>query len=117
MPRPDLFSDRLPAAGNRLIAALPPKDRSRLLASGEEVDLVFEKTLVEPGGRIRHVYFPTDHSYISLVTPVDGATGLEVERPVGITHFEPHFGGKRLLRDAARVPSECGWFSAFGHQF
>ena len=26
-----------------------------------------------------------------------GATGLEVERPVGITHFEPHFGGKRLF--------------------
>jgi CRP-like cAMP-binding protein len=78
MPRSDLLSDRVPAAENHLIAALPSKDRARLLASGEEVKLVFGKTLVEPGGRIRHVYFPTDGSYISLLTPVDGASGLEV---------------------------------------
>lgn len=63
--------------GNRLIAALPPKDRSRLLASCEEVDLVFNSVLHEPGDRIRHVYFPTS-SYVSLITPADGAASLEV---------------------------------------
>lgn len=71
------LADRAPAT-NRLIAALPRKDRSRLLASCEEVELVFGKALVEPGGRISHVYFPTDGSYISLITPVDGASSLEV---------------------------------------
>lgn len=78
MPRSGLLSDRAPTVGNHLIAALPSKDRARLLASSEEVKLVFGKTLIEPGGRIRHVYFPTDGSYISFLTPVDGGSGLEV---------------------------------------
>ena len=78
MPRSDLLSGPVPAAGNHLIAALPSKDRARLLATCEEVELVFEKTLIEPGGRIRHVYFPIGRSYISLLTPVDGAASLEV---------------------------------------
>jgi len=78
MPRSDLLADRVPAAKNQLLAALPSKDRARLLASGEDVELEFGKTLIEPGGRIRHVYFPTDGSYISFLTPVDSGTGLEV---------------------------------------
>jgi hypothetical protein len=73
-----LLSDRVPSADNHLIVALPSKDRARLLASCEKVELVFQKTLIEPGGRIRHVYFPTDRSYISLLTPVDGVASLEV---------------------------------------
>ncbi len=77
MPRSEPLSVRVPAT-NRLIAALPSKDRARLLANCEEVDLVFARTLVEPGARIRHVYFPTDRSYISLLIPVDGASALEV---------------------------------------
>ncbi len=64
-------------ASNRLIAALPVKDRNRLLASCEEVNLVFNTVLNEPGDRIRHVYFPVD-SYVSLITPTDGAACLEV---------------------------------------
>ena len=62
---------------NRLISTLPSKERSRLLASCEAVELVFAEVLVEPGGRIRHIYFPID-SFISLVAPVDGASSLEV---------------------------------------
>jgi Crp-like helix-turn-helix domain len=65
-------------ATNRLISALPAKDRSRLLASCEEVDLVFGDVIGAPGERIRHVYFPTNNSYVSLITPVDGETSLEV---------------------------------------
>jgi CRP-like cAMP-binding protein len=62
---------------NRLLAALPRKDRHQLLAGCETVELIFAKVLCEPGDAVRHVYFPTD-SYISLVSPVDGHAGLEV---------------------------------------
>jgi CRP-like cAMP-binding protein len=65
------------AVGNRLIAALPRKDRQRLLAGCEQVKLVFAEVLAVPGQRIRHVYFPMT-SFISLTTPISGAASLEV---------------------------------------
>lgn len=65
------------ATTNRLISALPRKDRQRFVAGCEPVGLVFAEVLVEPGERIRHVYFPTD-SFISLTTPTDGCASLEV---------------------------------------
>ncbi len=65
------------AITNRLISALPPKDRSRLLASCEEVELVLHTVLNEPGDRVRYVYFPLN-SYVSLITPSDGESRLEV---------------------------------------
>jgi CRP-like cAMP-binding protein len=70
------FAKPAPAA-NRLLAALPRKDRQRFLAGCEPVELGFSDVLAEPGERIRHVYFPTE-SFISLVTPSDGCAGLEV---------------------------------------
>jgi CRP-like cAMP-binding protein len=66
-----------PATANRLLAALPRKDRQRFLAACEPVDLVFAQVLAEAGERIRRVYFPTE-SFISLVTPIDGGPSLEV---------------------------------------
>ena len=62
---------------NRLLSALPRKDRQHFLAGCKQVELVFADVLCEPGETIRHVYFPTD-SYISLVSPVDGLARLEV---------------------------------------
>ena len=76
------------SATNRLIAALPRKDREHLLAGCEEVELAFADVICEPGDPIRHVYFPTE--IISLLTPRDGCTSLEVglvgsEGMLGIT--------------------------------
>ncbi|MEP7068773.1 MAG: Crp/Fnr family transcriptional regulator [Usitatibacter sp.] len=62
---------------NRLLAALPAKDRERLYARGEVVDLVFTQVLANPGEAVRHVYFPAE-SFISLVTPMGGKATLEI---------------------------------------
>jgi CRP-like cAMP-binding protein len=65
------------AVTNRLLAALPRKDRQRLAAGCEQVELTLADILCEPGAPIRHVYFPSD-SFISLAAPVDGRGSLEV---------------------------------------
>jgi CRP-like cAMP-binding protein len=66
-----------PAAGNRLLSALPGSDRRQVLARCEQVDLRFGEVLCQRGERIRHVYFPTS-SFISLITPITGRAGLEI---------------------------------------
>ena len=63
--------------GNRLLAALPRKDRQRLLAGCEQVELLFAEVLTKPGQRIRHIYFPTK-SVVSLTTPINSAASVEV---------------------------------------
>ena len=65
------------SAANRLITALPRKDRQQFLADCKPIDLVFAEPLAEPGERIRYVYFPTD-SFISLVSQIDRSSNLEV---------------------------------------
>jgi CRP-like cAMP-binding protein len=62
---------------NRLLAALPRKDRQRILAYCELVSLTFAEIVAEPGERIRHVYFPTE-GFISLTTRIDGGASLEI---------------------------------------
>ena len=62
---------------NHLIELLPRKDRARLLAICEPVDLVLAEVLGEPGERTRHVYFPID-GFISLLTMFDREPALEV---------------------------------------
>jgi CRP-like cAMP-binding protein len=77
--RPDsqAHGARLPEAQNHLILSLPRKDRLRLLALCEPVQLVYADVLCEPGQRTRHVYFPVD-GFISLLTRSGGRTALEV---------------------------------------
>jgi CRP-like cAMP-binding protein len=64
-------------AANRLLAALPRRDRQRFLAGCEPIQLVFAEILAQPGERMRHVYFPTE-SFISLVKPIDSRASVEV---------------------------------------
>ncbi len=66
-----------PAGTNRLLTSLPAKDRQRVLASCDRVELAATDILHEAGTRLRHVYFPTG-SFISLVTPLDACAGLEI---------------------------------------
>ena len=80
------------SAENRLISALPGKDRQRVLADCEPVEFEFAEILAEPGERIRHVYFPTG-SLVSLVVPIDGNDRLEV----GLIGDEGMLGGSLLL--------------------
>lgn len=68
---------RCVAAGNRLLAVLPDVELRRILAGCESVELGLAEVLFEAGDRIRHVHFPVT-AYVSLLTPMDGATGLEV---------------------------------------
>jgi Crp-like helix-turn-helix domain len=70
---------KIPAVvGNRLLALLPRKHQQQFLAECEEVELVFGDIISEDGDRIRHVYFPTGDSFISLITRVEGSPNLEV---------------------------------------
>ncbi len=62
---------------NLLLAALPAADRHRLLAHREPVELVVADTLIEPGERVRHAFFPID-SFISLIAPISPRAQLEV---------------------------------------
>jgi len=62
---------------NHLIELLPRKDRLRLLAVCEPVELVLAQVLCDPGQPTRHVYFPID-AFISLVALVEGSPGVEV---------------------------------------
>jgi CRP-like cAMP-binding protein len=64
-------------AANHLMAALPRKDRLRLLSGCEHIELAFGDILAEPDQDIGYVYFPTE-SIIALTTPMDGRPGMEV---------------------------------------
>ena len=83
---------------NRLLAALPPQDYRRLAQYLETVSLTFGQVLYEPGGRMRHVYFP--HSgVISLLTVVGAGKAAEV----GVVGNEGVVGGSATLGIMSRT--------------
>jgi len=62
---------------NHLLAALPRRDRQRLIADCEQVELRSRDVIYRSGERVRHVYFPTD-GIISWVTTLSDGSRLEV---------------------------------------
>ena len=74
MPRP---IGRSTAGSNRLIAALPPEERDRLLLHCRPVVLENEQVLVAPGETVRHAYFPTD-GVVALLMVMEDGTPVEV---------------------------------------
>lgn len=67
----------LSAAENHLIERLPKKDRARLLALCEPVELVLSSVICHAGIPTRHVYFPIN-SFVSLLTLIEQQPVLEV---------------------------------------
>ncbi|BDI05126.1 Crp/Fnr family transcriptional regulator [Sphaerotilus microaerophilus] len=65
------------AAENLLIASLPRKVRTDLLAVCELVPLASDQLLCQQGARLQAVYFPTDGA-ISLLTCLPGEADVEV---------------------------------------
>ena len=93
---------------NHLIELLPHKDRRRLLALCEPIQLSLAEVLCEPGEPTRHVYFPIE-GFISLVARTDCHPGLEVgmvgrEGMLG-AHLGPGRGHCALARAGARPRS------------
>jgi CRP-like cAMP-binding protein len=62
---------------NRILDALPSKERKRLLAACEVKVINFGTVLCAPGDRYRHVYFPLT-GIISLLTSLQGHPLLEM---------------------------------------
>lgn len=62
---------------NDLIDGLPRRDRTRLRAACEPVQLVLAAPVCVRGAEVMHAYFPT-RSFISLLARVDHHPGLEV---------------------------------------
>jgi CRP-like cAMP-binding protein len=80
------------ATENHLINSLPRKDRTRLLAICEPVQLVLSEIVCEPGQQTRHVYFPTQ-GFVSMLASLDGKPGVEV----GLVGSEGMIGSQLAL--------------------
>lgn len=70
-------SERALTAENHLIDMLPPRDRRRLMAVAEPVQLRFGDVLCRHGESTRHVHFPVD-AFIALVSAIDGNDSVQV---------------------------------------
>jgi CRP-like cAMP-binding protein len=62
---------------NLLLDRLPARDRARVLALCESVELKFDTVLYDVGAPTLHVYFPVE-GFVSLLVPTQGHRGLEV---------------------------------------
>lgn len=94
---------------NRLLAALPARERDRFLADCTLENLVFGTVLCEQGERMRYVYFPTE-CFISMLTTVDQHFTLEVGMigNEGMCGYALNLGGNvSSLRALVQGPGEA----------
>src|SRR5512134_1180238 len=76
---------------NHLLAALPAAEFERLAPHLELVPLLLGESLYEPGGQLRHAYFPTT-AIVSLLYVLESGASAEIagvgnEGVVGISLF------------------------------
>jgi CRP-like cAMP-binding protein len=62
---------------NHLLAALPAAEFERLVPHLELVPMLLGETLYEPGGQLRHVYFPTT-AIVSLLYTMESGSSAEI---------------------------------------
>ncbi len=68
---------RFEATDNRLLGAMAPADRARVVGMAKHLDMEVKTVLFEPGKAVEAVYFPLD-GVISLVTPLGDGSIVEV---------------------------------------
>ena len=86
---------------NRLLAMLPEAELERLLAHGEHVAMPLGQVLQDPGGALRHVYFPTTAIVSLLYVTEDGATAeIAVVGNEGVVGISSFMGGNSSLNRA-----------------
>jgi hypothetical protein len=81
----------LGAAGNGLLARLPPEEIERLLPHLDRAALALGEVIYESGGRQRYIYFPTT-AIISLLYLMENGSSAEMgiagnEGLVGVALF------------------------------
>jgi CRP-like cAMP-binding protein len=80
---------------NHLLAALPPGEFGRIAPHLELVTLKLGEVLYESGGRLKHVYFPTNSIVSLLYVMVDGASAeIAVVGNEGILGISLFMGGE-----------------------
>ena len=82
------------AARNRILLALSPQERARLLEMLQLVTFRLGDVLCEAGARIEDVYFPTTGVVSSLYTTEEGATAeMCLVGNDGVVGVSPFLGG------------------------
>jgi CRP-like cAMP-binding protein len=103
-----------PAVQNKLLAAIPGRERDRVLRELTPVFLSFGKTLYESGGQLNQVYFPTS-AIVSLSYVSADGTAAEIavvgnEGVVGVALFmgEASAPGQAVVHGAGWAYSLTG---------
>lgn len=95
------MAPRTHALRNQILSALPDAERARLFPHLQLVELPLGKVLYESGGRLRHVYFPTD-CILSLLYIMENGASAEIavvgnDGAIGVALF---MGGKTTTNRA-----------------
>src|SRR5579862_673489 len=86
---------RTSAHQNHLLDALPVADYKRLQSHLELIPMALGEVLYEPGGRLRHVYFPTTSIVSLLYVMEDGASAeIAIVGNEGILGISLFMGGE-----------------------